>query len=74
MTKKAEAAARQTPCIAKTRHTHRKAAHMSDTKCADGRFKGKDLIKDILVGCNSFASLKQDFFLFISRIYVEVGI
>ena len=63
MTKRAEAAASWTPVsqlfTAKTHHTLWKAARTSETEYANGSFKGKDLIRGILVGGYSFAFLKQ---------------
>lgn len=59
----AEAAARWTPMsqpfTAKSCLTHWKVVLTSETEYANGSLKGKDLIKDILMGWYPFASLKQ---------------
>ena len=70
VTKRAEAAASWTPVsqpfTAKTHHTLWKAARTSETEYANGSFKGKDLIKGILVGGYSLAFLKQGCYSFFS--------
>lgn len=76
VTKRAEAAASWTPVsqpfTAKTHHTLWKAARTSETEYANGSFKGKDLIKGILVGGYSFAFLKQGCYSFSSSCWQKL--